>query len=254
MAKICSLQERSRTQIMTEMVSLYSILTAIACLLVLVDCYALRGKATGAEEVSHRNERLSDLVFLAPFAALFYTEYFWTSLIFTLPIILAVIATQWACHRKRWIDRPSELILLVPGSYLLTLIVYFIFFHDGFLAESNPTPEVIADRTAESSAFTWLGFWPYAIYAFGFLLAITRKSTDGICLSALLLILAITILPFFTGHYWWSMLAGFGLLLFTGHRAFSILESGSAGAFSLVSGLFYMISAFGSVLAYAFLY
>ncbi|MBB3060944.1 hypothetical protein [Microbulbifer rhizosphaerae] len=239
---------------MPEIAALSSLLFFIACALVFIDCYAFRKKLADIKEVTHHNERLSDLVLFVPFAALFYTENFWSNLGCTLPIILAVAATQWTCYKKGWLDSPPELITLAPGSYLLTVIAYFVFFHEGVLVDSSSTPEVIPAETSRTGSLFWLDFWPYAVYLVCFLLAITRRSMDGIFLSALLLILAITILPFFTGYYWWAMLAGLCVLLLTSHRAFNVMEPGTAGAYSLVSSLFYMIAAFGSMLTYGILF
>lgn len=96
--------------------------------------------------------------------------------------------------------------------------------------------------------------WPYAIYLLSFLIAITRKESDTIGLAILLLVPTITVLPFFTGHYWWAMAAGFCLLIAAIQRAFKYAEPGSGGALSVIGGFFYLMAAFGSILIYAILY
>ncbi|MFC6634141.1 hypothetical protein [Microbulbifer taiwanensis] len=235
---------------MPEILLPIGLITILAVLAVAIDCYVTGRKTDDSGTRSANSDRLSDLALFAPFLALFYTENFWTSLACTLSIILITATSQWFCHRKGWLNAPSELITLVPGSILLTVVIYFIFFHDGF-AEATPHDLVEANDGEHTS---WTGYWVSALYFICFLLAAVPKKSDATFLSLLLLIPAITILPFFTGHYFWFMLLGLLLLLISVHRGFKNLETGSGGALSAVGGYFYMLAAFASIAVYAILY
>lgn len=236
---------------MPEIGKLIALLTITGCLVVLADAHILKRKArtTGKEQGSSK-ERLSDAAAFSPFIALAYTDHFWTSLLWTLPVILAVTATQRVFYRKGWLDTPSELVVLAPGSYLLVIIAYFMFFHEG-LVESSPVEPETAGTGAPSS---WSIYWLSALYVTCFLLAIVPKKADSTFLSLVFLIPAITILPFFTGHYFWFMLLGFLLLLVSVHRGIKHMEAGSVGALSAIGGYFYLLAAFASIVVYAILY
>lgn len=230
---------------MPEILPTTAVLSLFAAVLAIIDCYIAKAKRETAENVDLRTDRLSDLVIFAPFLALLYTENFWLNLTGTLPVILVSFLAQTFFYRRDWLKSPPEFLTLAPGSYLLAVISYFIFFHEGLLVGSDGEPVV------ESLSFS---FWPYAAYVAFFLFAITRKSTNGICLSTLIMALAVNTLPFFTAHYWWAMAAGFCILIVIVCRAQTALDSGSGGALSFVSGYFYLITALGSILVYAILY
>ncbi|MCX2800276.1 hypothetical protein OQJ68_00580 [Microbulbifer thermotolerans] len=238
---------------MPEILPTTAILSVFASVLAIIDCYIAKKKRKITENSDLRSDRLSDLVVLTPFLALLYTENFWLNLVCTLPIILTSFLAQTFFYRKGWLASPPEFLTLSPGSYLLAVVGYFIFFHQGFLGDSN-MDSALTTAGESKSPYSWLNLWPYAAYLVFFLFATTRKSTNGIYLSILIMVLAVNILPFFTGYYWWSMLAGFCILAVTVRRAMDVLEPGSGGAVSFVGGYFYLITAFGSILAYAILY
>ncbi|WP_346838556.1 hypothetical protein [Microbulbifer sp. SAOS-129_SWC] len=221
--------------------------TASSVALVCLDCRAQSTKKI------HRADHLSDLVLLAPFLSLFYTEHFWTSLILTLPVILVSYLTQRICYQMGRLDTSPEVLALTPGSYLISILVYFLLFHHGVLSESQVTVSADTSETF-SSHQRGTGFWAYLTYFSVFCVTMTRKSNDGISLSTLALVLAVTILPFFTGHYWYAMLAGLGMLLIALQRAFRVMEAGSSGGLSFMSGYLYLMAAFASMLMYAILF
>lgn len=238
---------------MLEILPTAAILSLFSIALAIIDCHTDRKKKTSSENPDFRGDRASDLVIFTPFVALFYTENFWLNLACTLPVILVSFMAQIFFYRKGFLNHPPELLTLAPGSYLLTVIGYFLFFHTGLQASSDGESTPQAAETSQP-LYTWLSFWPYAVYIICFLFSITRKSSNGIFVSTLIIVLAVTILPFFTGHYWWAMLAGFCLLAVTMKRALDVLEPGSGGALSVVGGYFYSLAAFSSVLIYAILY
>lgn len=231
-------------------ITLPLLITAIgSTLLLLLDCRSSIKESPAAGATTGSNDRLSDLALLSPFIALFYTDTFWTSLLFTVPLILVVLTMQSICYRKGWLSTPPEPLALAPGVYLLAILGYFMFFHEG-LAGPNAGSENIVERDRPS----WIDYWPYAAYLITFTFTATRRSTDGICLSILFLALANCILPFFTDHYWWAMLAGFVMLMLVLNRGLRHLGQDEGGALSMIGGYFYMLTAFGSVIVYAILY
>lgn len=236
---------------MPETLALIALLASIGCAFVLLDIQIQKSSnRTAIEGIHTSKDRLSDLVVFSPFVALFYTEGFWNHLLWTFPPILAVTATQWACHRKGWLGSPPELVPLAAGSYLLATAAYFLFFHEGLLEGSPTTPEEVRAKGQS----TWATYWPYAGYFICFLLSTAPKKPGSIVLSLLFLIPAATILPFFTGHYFWFMLLGALFVLLAIRRGIKKAEAGSAGALSVIGGYFYAITAFGSLLVYAVLY
>ncbi|WP_250460117.1 hypothetical protein [Microbulbifer litoralis] len=237
---------------MPDIASLIPILSACALLALAIDCYATAKQAQGSGNPVSPEGRLSDFVFFTPFIALYYHDEFWLSLLFTLPLILVTVAAQAFLRQKSWLKGPSEVWVMIPGPYLLTTIGYFMFFREGILADPPPDPAIeISGKAGDSS---WLDFWPYAVGLALFLLTIAARRTDSICLGHLFFIPAITILPFFTDHYWWTMLSGFVLFLVCVHRMFKVMNSDHISAASIMSGYFYMMAAFGSLVVYAIFY
>ncbi len=217
-----------------------------------IDCYSSLKRENNAAHSPSSEARLSDFVFFTPFIALYYHDEFWISLPFTLPLIIATVAVQSFFHKRGWLKSPPEIWAMIPGPYLLAIVGYFMFFREGILSE--PAPEAGVESALGESASSWLDFWPYAVGLILFLFTMTARRTDSIGFSHLLFIPAITILPFFTDSYWWTMLAGFVLFLIAVHRMFRVMNSDHIGGASVMGGYFYMMAAFGSVVVYAILY
>ncbi|MCW8128695.1 hypothetical protein [Microbulbifer halophilus] len=206
---------------MPEIVSILPALAIAALLCLGVDCYATIRLTQSSENSTTSKGRLSDLIFFTPFIALYYHDEFWINLPFTLPLILITVATQGFAYKKGWLKASPEEWTMIPGPYLLAIVGYFMFFREGILTTPSPSstaPEI----SVEMETSGWVSFWPYITGLSIFLFTITRKSTDGITLSLLLFTLIITILPFFTDHYWWAMGAGLVLFLIAVQRMFRI--------------------------------
>ncbi len=141
---------------------------------------------------------------------------------------------------------------MLPGSYLLTIIAYFIFFHEGIFTASAPAVDSTLSQDPESPEATgWLYYWPYLVILGCFIPTMITNNDSIFSVSLLLLILAITIMPFFTGYYWSTMGGGFLLLLVAVNRMFKVLKSDEAGGASFISSFFYMMAAFFSIVIYA---
>lgn len=199
------------------------------------DYKTLRNPETG----EYKSRYISDsFVMFAPFAALYYHDFFWHALLlYFAPLNVYFFILAWLLDRKIKNFPPVEMIKVMgAGSFLLTIIIYYLFFHQGSLAET-PT-EVV--RAVDNPWWVW---WPFAV------IIIAGWITALINLEKLLMIVGVIflIIPFFSHHPLWAMLlAAITYLL----SCFAIAQKQGNGAYVAVF-FFYMIAQIAALIIYA---
>ncbi|WP_143186995.1 hypothetical protein [Microbulbifer donghaiensis] len=113
-----------------------------------------------------------------------------------------------------------------------------------------------ADSIGTNTATHWLldKAWLCVIYIMAALFAITRKGSGGISTASLIAILLFNLLPFFTGYFWISIIAGVSVFSLIVQRLASRLEDSVRGGFAFVSAFAYLTVTLLSVFVYAVLY
>lgn len=236
---------------MPELTLLIAILSVVALALVIIDC--LKESEFNSEakaEHNHQDELSNLLILVAPYLALIYPDKFWLGLLALCGISLATFSLQWVSYKTGWLRRPPEYIYLLPGSCIVSVVLYFIIFHDGPLQMAQL--EII--KTEDKNQWSWVQLWPWALYIAGILVAAGRKGSGGMSVASLIMIVLFNLLPFFTGYYWTSMLAGLAVFAVILNRLVPRLEISIRGGFAFVSAFAYMLAASISVVIYALLY
>lgn len=223
---------------------------------ILIDCINTRRSKLLTEYVYDENNRLGDILLMfLPFMALFYASEFWMALLYLVPVIMFGGFLQWVMYRFRYLNNgPTMVYFMGPGSCLLAILGYFLFFHHGWLSTGG---EDIPALNHSQSEVSWLSFWPYAIYTVIFFSALTNvnkpnsESTENL---VVIMLLSFNILPLFTNFYWWALSIGAASFFFFITFLMKRMEGSSRGAMGMVASYFYMMAAVGSVMAYAIFY
>ncbi len=203
---------------------------------------------------------LDNILLFSPFVALFYVDSFWLNLSYLAVIIAAVAILRGILYKFGIYKYPPTLVLSTgPGSFFLVIIIYFSIFHEGALSTSSSGIEAELESSETGSAN---GFSLY--YLIGSLLAYVcitlsvifklRSSNEFSGASLIFALLGFNIIPFFTGYFWWSMLAS--LFLFFGLLSYAYKqESGrNLGSVGWVFLYLYMLAATFSCILYAILF
>jgi hypothetical protein len=203
-----------------------------------------------AKEGEYKAQHLStSYAIVMPFALLFYHQDFWHNLVYYfVPLYCYFIVLVWLM-RKRYIFSSilSMVLINANGGFLLTIISYYIFFHQGVLA-----PEVEATKIAEQNEMGLWIWWPIGVAVLAFFLNMILQAGMGEKGEALLFPLALVflVLPFFSHHPYWAMLLNtvlfFNFCLFTAKQG----DSTGAGAYSALF-FFYMMAQMAALIVYA---
>lgn len=207
-------------------------------LLLIWDLRSRRDPDTGEGE----SPVLSDSVVLfAPFLILFYHDHFWGVLIYYfLPLQLYCFLVAYGLQRWKKTDGLRQMAMINgTGSVMLTLIAYYLFFHQGALTE-----EVTA--TPNMDATHWWSWWPFA------LIVVAGWLTAALNSEKLIWVLGVVFLvvPFFSHHPLWAMsLASLAFLLV----CFSLAEQQGNSAY-VAFVFFYMLAQMAALIIYAVLF
>lgn len=187
----------------------------------------------------YKARRVSDSVIVfAPFSLLFYADHFWHNLIFYYApfyaycLLLALILKRW---KKELV--PTEMLLSsgVGGTFLV-IIIYYLFFHEGSLAEA-PT------ETVETVNNSWWVWWPFAGIILSAWITALINSEKLIWVLGLVLL----ILPYFSHHPLWAMLLTVFAMFWC---CFSMAQKQGNSAY-VAFLMFYLLAQTGSVVVYA---
>jgi hypothetical protein len=207
-------------------------------LLLIWDVHRMRDPDTG----EYKSRGLSDsLVLFAPFLVLFYHDNFWGVLVYYfVPLQLYCLLIVSGVQRWKKTDVLLEMsVVNGAGSLILTVIAYYLFFHEGALTqEPGPTPDV-------DTANVW-SWWPFALIVLAsWLTAILNSGKIVWVLAA-----AVLVVPFFSHHPLWAMsLASLAFMLV----CFSLAQRQKNGAY-VAFFFIYMLAQMGALIIYAVLF
>lgn len=224
------------------------ILALVYPFLLFLDCRAIRK----ADKGNSPSQRASDsLTLVTPFALLYYHEAFWHNLIFYfVPLYLYFLSLAWIAQRKFRLESACAMLLvLMGGNFMLAIIGYFIFFHEGSLAPEKEVVETVVETP--TSLWAW---WPIAAGVLSAVIARVilqyRKNTETLLLPLAPVFL---ILPFFSHHPYWAMLLNTVMFFYVLGVAAQKSGSGGAGAYSAFF-IFYLMAQFFALIVYAVLF
>ena len=225
-----------------------------------LDCHFQKKAKANSLDTYDINHRLSDtLMLFAPYTILFFSENFWINTLYLIPLFLYAILIMQLAYKKGWSPvGPAMVLITFPGSVMVTVIIYYIFFHDGVMSPevTQPTDTGIANEENSNP------LWPFFIYG---LLLFTqlvyglaeRKKGEEANKSAnflFLQVLGFNILPLFSQHYWWLMLAGAIMFFAIVQSVVNRMELTSRGGIGFVLIYSYMMAATASIVLYAILF
>lgn len=219
---------------------------------------------TDSKASPEENPQGSELIIsLLPLCAFFYHESFWHALFILALMMVYGIALKILAHKSGWLHFDIALLkshcigsaALGLCGYLLYLLVTSVWaFFFGADASSEGGMSVVGQVAKESQ------YWPFVIYALLigaiFLTIFTdqrRKQTNKIAPYALFAVMAgFVILPWFTGFYWFLMLAGALCFLFLTEFMCTYKSSDITGVGGIMFfyGYVYMLASVMSVLIY----
>lgn len=217
------------------LIYLIIILAVVYPFLLFWDFKTMRDPETG----DYKSHFLSDsLALFAPFAALLYHENYWQVLLFYfVPLHLYFVGLAWLLKRK-FVEFPSfEMISTVAsGSFILSIIAYYLFFHQGAMAEAPK--EVV--QTIDHPWWIW---WPFAgIVLSAWITALINSEKLIWALGMVLLIL-----PYFSHHPLWAMLSTVVAMFWC---CFSMAQKQGNSAY-VAFLMFYLLAQVGSLIVYA---
>lgn len=227
------------------------VFASLAPALVIFDSLNARKEETIPNTAGQSPGELSNsLLFVPPLFSTLYPDDFWQAIAFLASFSLLTASLRAILHKAGWLRQSVEYIYLLPGSCLISIVIYFIFYHDGQMHDAS----IDSFKTGTVTPWSPDKSWPWVIYMAGNLFAITRKDSGGISSAILAVILLFNFLPFFTGYFWISMIAGFSVFSVIVQRLSSRLEDSVRGSFVFVSTIAYLTATFLSVFVYAVLY
>ena len=204
-------------------------------------------------ELDPNNNFAGTVVMFTPFVALFYSDQFYLALLLMSALVLYGYVLVTLAKHYGLIGYGSEIIRTVgPGSIMLSVIGYYLFFHSGSLSNEITVQPVKQDLA--------LNFWPLYVYGGLILLAAimkwaANKSEKIVELNEMAVIVAIVILnilPFFTHFYWWAMLISFIVFIIIFITLMGVHKDPSVkGAFGFVVGYVFMLISGVNIAVYA---
>ena len=241
----------------------YIILTLFVVLyplLVYMDCKVkMRSEADPSVDYNPNHQASNTAALFIPFSVLFYTELFWWNLLYYLPLYFYFWCVLVYANKKASLGEDTYMFLYQAfGSFLLVVLGYYLFFHEGILVES----ELLEQDTDMFSKQVGDAVWPYVIFVCLLLATIAvslveRAKNQEVKLSLTLLITSIIVLPLlplFISHYWWGLLAGSLSFLVLSQLVLRNMEQSSQGGIGFVCVYGYMMVSIASIALYALLF
>lgn len=163
---------------------------------------------------------------VTPLLAFFYCAQFFYALLILMLLVIYGIALKVVAHKYRWVKFDLELMksysfgsvglaLLGYGLYKLVAYLRSLFVSVEFSAMAKP--EVWFNKT--NTIITGLNHWPYLTYVALILVMLLATLFDRLpkrqekdefsVFFVLFLIPASLVLPWFSDHFWWFLLATF---------------------------------------------
>lgn len=173
---------------------------------IFLDCFNTRRAERIDSYEFDENARASDMVMLfSPFFSLFYIESFWLVLAGITAITAVGMLMQYIAKSSgRLKQGPGFMAFNLPGVAIILLLIYWFGFNDGETVIDLSAKEPVIDNNS-----AWWSWWPYLTYIlvafFSLLICKVKKLQDG---GVWLLMLALNVLPFFTGYYWSALFLG----------------------------------------------
>lgn len=236
---------------MPELNLLVIFLAASSLLLVAVDSLRNKTGSQNPEEKSENSESASNvLLVLSPYLSLLYPDEFWKGLFLLASISLMTWTLQKYSYKMGWLKYYPEYVFLIPGSCLISTIIFFLFFHKGQFHTLSPE---FFESGLDTNKF-WGAIWPTLLYLFGIIFGFSRKSPEWISIGSLTIILLFNFLPFFTDYYWLCMVAGISIFAIIIQRLTPRLKLSVRGGFAFISAIGYLTAAFISIIIYALIF
>ncbi len=222
------------------------ILAAIYPFLLFWDHRTARNPETG----EYKAQRISDsFALFAPFALLYYHEAFWHNLIFYfIPLYVYFLLLAWVMQKKFKLASAFDMLLsLSVGSFMLVIIGYYIFFHQGVLAPEDEVVKVVEPN--QMGLWIW---WPIAAAILSVVMGSVLLKVIGEKAEKLLFYVAfiLLILPFFSHHPYWAMLLSTGLFFCFCLFAAKQGDSTGSGAYAALF-YFYLLAQMMALIVYA---
>lgn len=217
-----------------------SVFLALAVIYPLLLLWGVRNRVE-SETGTYQPDRLSDsVVVFAPFITLFYHDHFWQAFLYYLiPFNCYCALMMYSVYRWKRVSSSREMIIVNSTAGVpLTLIAYYLFFHQGTLANEPATIHV-----EEQVNHTWWAWWPFAVILFSGGLTAILNSEKMLWVSGVIFLL----LPFFSHHPLWAMAVASLVFLLV---CLSLAERQRNGAYVALF-MFYMIGQIAALIAYA---
>jgi len=211
----------------------------------------------------------SVIVGFAPFTLLFYTESFWLHTLYFIPLYLYFWVALVLISKERWFSGEATSVFFHGlGGFVLTVLGYYLFFHDGVLVEPEhvvtDTAEAVMTVTDLQGTLVQSGDaeWPFLIFASLVLGTLVVRGSEFLLkrepgLSSMLALasaIVLPILPLFTSNYWGGIISGFIALLVLLLSLFSGEKASSRAGVGFIYFYIYMMSFILSLIIYAFLF
>lgn len=232
------------------------------CFIALVYEITISVKQKNSTDLDYNGELdiLDNLLLFSPFVVLFYVDSFWLNLSYLAAIIAAVAILRWMLYKFGVYKYPPTLVISTgPGSFFLVIIIYYSIFHEGALSTSSSgiASGLESSETGSTNSFS-LYYLIGSIVAYviiGLSVIYKLRSSDEFSGASLIFaLLSFNIIPFFTGHFWWSMLASLFLFFSLMSYAYKQDIGRNLGSVGSVFLYFYMVVATLSCILYAILF
>ncbi|BFM10667.1 hypothetical protein R50072_08200 [Simiduia litorea] len=208
------------------------------------------------DRLDNKEPAIDAVLMLSPFLVFFYPQAFWLNFSGFMALWALGCCAVYGLNRFGFLDHSLELQKLMgPGIALLVGIGYLIFLHQGPLAstvESSVTELTTADAPLLERVVTLFPAWLW--WAYGLFISVSvlmARHKDGTMLAALLLLLGLAILPFYTGYYWWSLGAGVIVFLLALKPLLYAMDETSKGGIAFVLVFLAQMIFVGSIVVYA---
>ena len=192
------------------------------------------------ETGSYKPHWMSDsLVLFAPFSVLFFHDNFWPSLLFyAVPFYGYCMVIAYGLWFWKKVNAPLAMLKINGvGSFLLTVIGYYLFFHTGSLAEEP----VVSERNWQASGL-WV-WWPFAVIVIAGAITALLNSESVIWVLGIVLL----VVPFFSHHPLWAMLFASVVCVMV---CLSLAKQQGSGAYVALV-YFYMLAQMAALIVYA---
>ena len=211
-------------------------------------------------EYDHNDNSRKFIIVFTPFCVLFFTEQFWLHLLYLVPLYAYFIGLTYFASKKGWaLYMKHEISMHASSGVMMTILAYFIWFHEGILTPETSTATTPTDMATFPLVHT---LWPYYAFA-GLIVAIIiaslyehfRKINTSIS-GKLFVVMAFAnpLLPLFTHYFWWGQLAGAVVFIAVLSYMTSRAKLNVQGGMQFFMGYVYMMVLTLSVIIYAFLF